>query len=185
MSVNPASTRRPSNSVAVAPLLVPQEAGRLVGHRVVDGAHVLQCPQVRIAFPVPHGRRPGDQFEHADVEDQPSAGGQRLEGGGQGLRHRVVAVQEHDGPRRDDDRLVGARFREGGHVGLAQHQIQAAVLAVLTADGQHVGRDVQALDREARLEQRNQDAARSGGWLQDPSGNPGELAGVVLQAREA
>src|SRR5439155_15243364 len=55
---------------------------------------------------------------------------------------------------------------------------------MLTADGQHVRRDVQALDREARLEQRNEDAARPGGRLQDASGDPGQLAGVVPQARE-
>src|SRR6185437_2066641 len=40
------------DQATVAPLLVPQEAGRLVGHRVVDGEHVLQCPQVRVALPV-------------------------------------------------------------------------------------------------------------------------------------
>src|SRR6185312_13112923 len=62
------------DQAAVAPLLVPQEAGRLVGHRVVNGAHVLQRPQVRVAFPVPHGPRPGDQLGHADIQDQPAAG---------------------------------------------------------------------------------------------------------------
>ena len=81
------------DQAAVAPLLVPQEAGRLVGHRVVDGTHVLQCPQVRVALPVTHGRRPGDQLEHAEIEDQPPAGGERFAEGGQCSRHLVAAVQ--------------------------------------------------------------------------------------------
>jgi hypothetical protein len=72
-----------------------------------------------------------------DVEDQPAAGDQRIAEGGQRARRRVLPVQQHDGARRDDDRLVGAGLGDGGHVRLAQDRIQAAIGAVLAAAGQH------------------------------------------------